>query len=383
MIEKKGLRTILLTLLFSLFTTSLFSIEEYVSAVYKEIDVIFVEQSDEDLQDVLRRNIEDKYYYLMENYTKKKVRRLIIDNEYEFAMSAIYIIIDNNIDGDFEDEDAVDLYTTIAEAYEIQQAYEIEQQKKQEAILAKQAAEKEKLRTVVEKDYTVATTTEGKQVYISAKDEVSENYHWNANFGMIDFGATTVQDVNSMSDGISLDVDYAYKVPGKLSIGGDIFFDFKFMQFNNGPMELDFEIAPKVSFNALSDKLFFKLGFTNLSILKNKANSTKANTKQLEIQSKLGDNIPSPIAGIELNNVQIGSAKLTLGANYLFSSLLSQGEYQAFNGKANISVPFAELERVNLLFNFGVRDTFILYKGTGPENHLSVLLGFGVENVIR
>ena len=40
MIEKKGLRTILLTLLFSLFTTSLFSIEEYVSAVYKEIELL-------------------------------------------------------------------------------------------------------------------------------------------------------------------------------------------------------------------------------------------------------------------------------------------------------------------------------------------------------
>ena len=121
MIFKKRLKTFLMALLFFAAAGSAFAVEEYVSAVYKEIDIIFVKKADKELETILRQNVEDKYYYLMENYTKKKVRRLIIDNEYEFAMTAIYIIIDNNIDGDFEDEDAVDLYAAIAEAYEIQQ----------------------------------------------------------------------------------------------------------------------------------------------------------------------------------------------------------------------------------------------------------------------
>ena len=176
MIFGRRLKTFLLSMLFLLTAGSLFAVEEYVSNVYKEIDIIFVKQSDKDLQKVLKDYIEDKYYYLMENYTKKKVRRLIIDNEYEFAMTAIYIIIDNNIDGDFEDEDAVDLYSAIAEAYEIQQQYEEQQQQKALAEAAKKEAEKEKLRTVVEKDYNVATTAEGKKVYLSSKDERSQSY---------------------------------------------------------------------------------------------------------------------------------------------------------------------------------------------------------------
>ena len=137
MILKKRFKTFFLALIFSVAAGNLFAVEEYVSKVYKEIDVIFIKQADDELASILRENVEDKYYYLMENYTKKKVRRLIIDNEYEFAMTAIYIIIDNNIDGDFEDEDAVDLYAAIAEAYEIQQQYEKEQQEKAIAEAAK------------------------------------------------------------------------------------------------------------------------------------------------------------------------------------------------------------------------------------------------------
>ena len=144
MIFGKRLKSFLLVMIFCLCSSSLFAIEDYVSKVYKEIDVIFENQSDNELHNVLSEYVNDRYYYLMENYTKKKIRRLIIDNEYEFAMTAIYIIIDNNIDGDFEDEDAVDLYSTIAEAYEIQQQYEEEQQQKALAEAARKEAEKEK-----------------------------------------------------------------------------------------------------------------------------------------------------------------------------------------------------------------------------------------------
>ena len=95
MIFKRRLKLFSLALIFCLLSVKLFAVEEYVSKVYKEIDIIFVKQADKELANILRENIDDKYYYLMENYTKKKVRRLIIDNEYEFAMTAIYIIIDN------------------------------------------------------------------------------------------------------------------------------------------------------------------------------------------------------------------------------------------------------------------------------------------------
>lgn len=385
MLVKKRLKTVLLALLFCLASTSLFAVEEYVSKVYKEIDVIFINRSDEELEEILRQNVDDKYYYLMENYTKKKVRRLIIDNEYEFAMSAIYIIIDTNIDGDFEDEDAVDLYTAIAEAYEIQQAYEKQQQEKALAEAARKEAEKEKITAVVEKDYNVVTTAEGKKVYLSSKDERQQSYRWAASFGMIDFGLSSAKDLSAplMAEGISLDATYEYTIPKTLVVGGDLFFDFKFMQFNNGPMEFNFEIAPKIAFPSLSSKFFIRLGFSDLGILKNKDETVLTKNKKLaDNQNALYGNVVSPFLGIQLSNASLGKLGFNLDLNYLFAGLIS-GDYQALSLKSGISIPFAELERVKLLFTAGARDTLLILKQGGIENHLSVILGFGVENVIR
>ena len=374
-----------LAALFCLCSGSLFAVEEYVSQVYKEIDVIFINQADKELQNILRENVSDKYYYLMENYTKKKVRRLIIDNEYEFAMTAIYIIIDNNIDGDFEDEDAVDLYAAIAEAYEIQLQYEEEQRQKELADAAKKEAEKERISAAVEKDYNVVTTAEGKKVYLSSKDERQESYRWAANFGMIDFGLTTAKDLSGplMAEGISLDATYEYTIPKQLIVGGDLFFDFKFMEFNNGPMEFNFEIAPKVAFPSVSPKLFFRLGFSDLGVLKNKDETILAKNKKLAAnQNGLYGNVVTPFLGVQLSNASLGNAGLNLDVNYLFSGLIT-GDYQALSFRGGVTLPFAELERVKLMFNIGARDTLLILKQGGVENHLSAIIGFGVENVIR
>ena len=384
MILKKRFKTLLLSLILLLAASNVFAIEEYVSKVYKQIDVIFIEQADKELDKVLRQNVEDKYYYLMENYTKKKVRRLIIDNEYEFAMTAIYIIIDNNIDGDFEDEDAVDLYAAVAEAYEIQQQFEKEREQKALAEAQKKAAEKERLLAVAEKDYNVVTTAEGKTVYLSSKDERTEKYRWNLNLGMIDFGLVTAAGLEkpSMAEGIALDFTYEYAIPKSVAIGGDLFFDFKFMQFNNGPMEFNFEIAPKVAF-PFAPKLFFRIGFSDLGVLKNSdPNVLNKNPSLAKIQNALYGSVVSPFVGVQLSNATIGSAGLNLDLNYLLGGIIA-GDYQALSLKAGVSVPFAELERVKLVFNVGARDTLLIKSTDGIENHASIILGFGVENVIR
>jgi len=381
---KKRIKTLLLSLILLLAAGNLFAIEEYVSKVYKQIDVIFIEQADKELDKVLRQNVDDKYYYLMENYTKKKVRRLIIDNEYEFAMTAIYIIIDNNIDGDFEDEDAVDLYAAVAEAYEIQQQFEKEKQEKAIAEAAKKEAEKERLLAVVEKDYNVVTTAEGKTVYLSSKDERTEKYRWNLNFGMIDFGLVTAAglDKPSMSEGIALDFTYEYSIPNSIAIGGDLFFDFKFMEFNSGPMEFNFEIAPKVAFK-FAPKLFFRVGFSDLGVLKSKnTEESPVKPEVAKIQNAFYGSVISPFVGIQLSNATFDKVGLNLDLNYLLGGLIA-GDYQALSLKGGVSVPFAELERVKLVFNLGVRDTLLIKTKDGVENHASAILGFGVENVIR
>ena len=116
--------------------------------------------------------------------------------------------------------------------------------------------------------------------------------------------------------------------------------------------------------------------------LKNNTTTLAKNPEAAAIQNNLADPVVSPFLGVQLSNFALGPAGITLDANYLFAGLFT-GEYQALSFKFNTSVPFAELERVKLMFNVGVRDTLLILKQGGVENHLSAILGFGVENVIR
>ena len=90
----RKLKNLILAVLLCAAAFPVFALEEYVSLVYKEIDVAFANRSDENLDKILQKYQGDDYYFLMENYSMKKVRRLIIINDYEFAMNADLVIID-------------------------------------------------------------------------------------------------------------------------------------------------------------------------------------------------------------------------------------------------------------------------------------------------
>ena len=92
----KKMKKILTVLLMLFISSSVFAIEEYVSEIYKQIDTCFTAKDEKQLNKLLSANTTDKYYYLMENYTQKKIRRLIVNNEYDFAMEATLVVIENN-----------------------------------------------------------------------------------------------------------------------------------------------------------------------------------------------------------------------------------------------------------------------------------------------
>ena len=145
----RKIKILSIAVLFMFFSGSLFALEEYVSDVYKQIDTCFSAKDEDKLNSVLARNVNDKYYYLMENYTQKKIRRLIVNNDYDFAMTATLALIENNLDN----EEAVEMYSVISDAYEIQRKHEAELEQKRQLELARIQIEKEKQREGVEKEY--------------------------------------------------------------------------------------------------------------------------------------------------------------------------------------------------------------------------------------
>ena len=368
----KKIKNILITIFLIMMTTSLFAVEEYVSRIYKEIDIIFVEKDDGDLKQILRENGEDKNYHLMENYTKKKVRRLIIDNDYEFAMTAIYIIIDNNIDVDYEDEEVVEMYSTIIEAYEIQQQYELEQETKRQEELAKKEREKEKRRVVVEKDYVVSKTEEGKRIYVSGKDEKLSSIKWKTGIGLLDFNL--ISDVekkqNDFGEALALDFAYNYSLDN-MTVGFDVFGDLRFL--TSSAMGMQIEVLPKIGINSLSKNLFFTMGFSGISDF--------LTEEQKRDSSQIG-NFYSPTIGFQFENINIKNASLKFGADYYWGHLFKQNLKGAFGIKANVAFSFAEMEQVKLSLNVGLRDK-IFIKQSGIENRFNAIFAIGVENVIR
>ena len=90
----------------------------------------------------------------------------------------------------------------------------------------------------------------------------------------------------------------------------------------------------------------------------------------------------SPLVGVKYERIKLGNMRLDIGAEWLAGHLFMKDVKAAAGGSLNIEVPFAEMEKVKLNMNIGVRDKLFL-KDSGIENRASVILAIGVENVIR
>ena len=372
----RKLKIIVALLAVILTTSSLFALEEYVSEVYKQIDDCFASQDDVKLNKILSDNNRDKYYYLMENYTQKKIRRLIVNNDYDFAMDAILAVIENNLDN----EEAVEMYSVISDAYDIQRKHEAELEQQKQLELARIELEKEKQRGSVEKEYVAATkTSSGSSVYVSGKETKLTSYNWKAALGMIDLLHLYDKqgEISSIHYGVSLDFRYEYTMENKMVLGTDAFAGFQFMGFAEEeklvPMIGDVDLGLKAAFPQISNNLFFKVGFDALLTGKSK---TAPDTQWIV------ENFYSPTVGVKFERIPLGAVKLDIGADWLAGHLFTKNVKAAAGASMNIEVPFAEMEKVKLNLNIGLRDKFFL-KEDGLENRASVIMAIGVENVIR
>ena len=371
----RKLKVLSALLLLTVFSARVFAVEEYVSDIYRQIDNCFTVKDEGKLNDVLSKNTNDKYYYLIENYTQKKIRRLIVVNDYDFAMEATLALIENNLDN----EEAVEMYSVISDAYEIQRKHEAELEHQRQLELARIEAEKEKQRGNVEKEYVSATKTSGGAVYVSGKETKLTSYNWKASLGMINLLHLFDKqgDISSLHYGVALDFRYEYTMENKMVLGTDAFAGFQFLGFAEDeklvPMIGDIDFALKASFPQISNKLFFRMGFDTVV-------TGKSDTAP-DTDSVVGM-FYSPTIGVKMERIPLGAVKLDIGADWLAGHLFMKDIKAAAAASMNVEIPFAELEKVKLNFNIGVRDKFFL-KNEGLENRASVIMAIGVENVIR
>lgn len=364
----------ILVLLFS-FALPAFAVEEYISDIYKKIDQIFIIQSEDQLNTLLSDNNEDSNYYLIENYTEKKIRRLIVNNEYDFAMTAIIIVIENNLDN----EQAVEMYSVIADAYKVQQEHEAELEYQRQLELARIEKEKEKQRVNVEKEYVAAkNSNSGKSVYVTGKETKLTSYRWKVALGLADFVYLhdNSSNINSLHYGPSLSFNYEYTLESKTIIGAELFAGVQPIGMAEEkslvPLIGDIDVKLKLS-PSLIPNMFITTGF-GVVLSQKDANQKKTNL--------IVGTMYTPIVGIKYERISLGNVKVDLGAEWYAGHLFYDNINFAMGAEANAQIPFADLDKVSLNFNIGLRDK-VLVKASGLENRASLILAIGAENVIK
>lgn len=353
------------------FSSPVFAIEEYVSDIYKQIDLVFAKKSESELNAILSNNQNDRYYYLIENYTEKKIRRLIVASEYDFALAATEVVIENNLDN----ERAVEMYSNIVDSYKVQKEYEEQEEEKRQKELARIEKQKESKRASVDKQYVSTKTADGGAVYVSGRNVKSSSSAWKAGLGVASVGFLTEQEsgVNARNYGVGLNVTYE-RLLDKISIGGDASLDFKFVDLGSGdskiPLMLDYEILPKIGFPKFFRNLFVRAGFTRVKTGKKSDSETT--------EKVIGDFF-SPVVGLQIEDFNIGPVELTANYDYYLGHLFYNDITTAMEASANLAIPFKNIDQVKLTFNIGVKDKIFL-KENGLENRANIILAIGAEN---
>ena len=139
------------------------------------------------------------------------------------------------------------------------------------------------------------------------------------------------------------------------------------------PLLGDFDAAVKVSYPKLAKNLFIRAGFD--AIISGKSD------KAVDTETVIGTFL-SPYLGVKLQQIPLGNLKLDLGADWLAGHLFNKDVKVAAGGAVNVTFPFAELEKVKLNLNVGIKDKFFM-KESGIENRASLILAIGVENVVK
>lgn len=353
----------------SLCISSAFGIDIYVTELYQEIDIAFLNHSEKELDRILNSKQGDDNYYLLENYTLKKIRRLVVKKDYDFAMQTNLVVIDNNLDN----SEAVEMYAVIAHALEEQRKLKNLEEEKRLAQKAKLEEEIQKQRIIVSKEYNTAVSSTGDSVFVRSKDERYTASYWNFMFGMFNgaFIVDSANDYNSFRYGISVDYNYEYFFD-TVSVGIDTNVDAIILPFTNSDDSIvgSLSLIPKFGFTKLSKNLFFRAGFGTLF------------TGSKNDRTTLHETIFSPVFGIGFSNTKVGSLALSGSYDYYLGHLAYSDLNSAMSAKLNLAIPIGEMQKVRMNFNIGLKDT-LLIKTSGIENRACIVLAIGAENVTK
>lgn len=358
-----------------------------VGEVFKKIDMAIASKAPESISKILSENRSSSSYSIIENYTLKKTRQLIITDNLEFARQTSLAVIDNNI----ENFDAVELYSYIDKAILNQQAAnqaaENRRRLEEERIAARNAKSKQKIES--RGNYQVVNTASGHEVYVNEQKASFSSWIWNVKIGLADFvyQKSSEPDYSSLKYGLAFGANIFYPME-RFVFAADIFADAHIVTFSTSggleaknpkqstetPQEffISGRFVPELAFADFSKNLFLRAGIS--------ANMLASNDRE---RTGSQDTFFSPVLGLALDNVSLGEAQLRIFCDYDFGALAYEELSSAMEFGGSILLPMAVNDKTKFGIEFGAQDLLLMKTEGGMENRTKFILAIGVGNVTK
>ncbi len=363
-------------------------VSEEISDTYRRIDMAIASRSSDSISKILSENKSSPNYKMIENYTLKKTRQLIITDNLEFARQTSLAVIDNNI----ENFDAVELYSYIDKAILNQQAAnqaaENRRRLEEERIAARNAKSKQQLAN--RGNYQVVNTASGQEVYVNEQQSSFSSWIWTVKLGLADFvyQKITDPDYSSLKYGLALGANI-FRPSERFVIGADIFADAHIVTFSTEggieqnsssnaksekPQEffISGRIVPEFAFSDLSKNLFFRAGVSAHMLASNDRDRTGTT-----------DTFVSPVVGIALDNVNFGEAVIRLFYDYDLGHIAYESIKTAMEFGGSILLPMAVNDKTKVGIELGAQNLLMMKDAGGVENRAKITFAIGVGNVTK
>ena len=359
---------------------------EELSDVYKRIDMAIAAKSSEAISKVLADNRYSPNYQMIENYTLKKTRQLIIMDNLELARQTSLAVIDNNL----ENFDAVELYSYIDKAILNQQAAnqaaENRRRLEEERIAARNAKSKQQIAS--RGNFQVVNTASGEEVYVNEQQASFSSTIWTVKLCLADFvyQKITEPDYNSVKYGLGFGANI-FRPSERFVVGADLFADAHIVTLSasekkesttntEGDLPQEFFISgrlvPEFAFADLSKNLFLRAGIAAHMLSSNDRNITNSS-----------ETFITPVVGLALDNVALGDSQFRLFADYDIGHMFYDEIKMAMEFGTSILLPFSVSDRTKMGLELGVQDLLLMKEEGGIENKAKFTFAIGVGNVVK
>ena len=353
--------SVVFSLIFSLSFSAIFAqnsnILQTEKSIYEQIDTAFRDKKPESISNLLSSCRQDKSYADYEEYVLQKTRALLLSNQLDLIQSMCLAIIDNNLDN----QDAVNLYTTVEKSVAKRNARQkaLEEQRKAEAEYVAQATQREK--ESIRKDYnTIENTTSGQTLFVApVTSKYYSDFTWSMALNIAEIGYRLAK-TSSINYGVGVSGDFYYRSED-FSLGTDFFIDTSVLNFNQADISMsEVSLTPGLAFTSLNEDFFFRLGFSQMKTTNEKSFIT-------------------PTVGFSLKNIAFNDFRLGFYADYYLGHIFEDNMKTGFGAGFQSAFLLGNLGNVNLALFINFRESlFVLNDGIDSRSRITI--GFGVEN---